>query len=273
VEGRLETMMQTVEQKTYRTMRQKLMTGAWQPGHQLSALAIAKQIGVSPTPVTQAIRRLETEGFVEVVPHLGAFVRRPKARELAEFFDIRRALELFAVRRATRIATEADLARLDGLIHDWERSTAGRAGGNEQDGKLIAQAVESDLFFHVVILEIAGSRRAMQIFRDCHLLTRQVDAPHYVADAGALAVEAADLAEHRAVLDAMRRRKPAEAAKTLDKNLRAGKTRLLSWVKSREGVADDAPGEPPAWAADVWAALGRVESYRPKRRAKNQSGA
>lgn len=252
--------MLTIEQKTYRTLRRQLLTGAWQPGHRLSALAIAKQIGVSPTPVTQAIRRLKSEGFVEVVPHMGAFVRRPRLRELAELFDLRRALEVFAVRQASRRITDEGLGRLEARITAWAEGIEARTGGREQDPDLIAQAFESDLFFHMIVMEIAGNRKAIQVFHDCHLLTRVFGAQPVAADAESLRMERQDLADHRTILDALRRRRGGEAARAMDHHLRRGKRTLLQTVKRSRAAGE--PAEPAPWSSGVAAALARAESYQ-----------
>src|SRR4051812_50159165 len=106
-------MTVTTEKKAYEHLRRKLALGTLTPGSRVSAIAVAKEIGVSATPVTQAMRRLEFEGLIELVPHLGTFVKKPDPREIEELYDLRIALETHAIAKAIPRLTEQDLAELE----------------------------------------------------------------------------------------------------------------------------------------------------------------
>ena len=122
------------------------MTGELKPGQRLSEVAVAKQLGVSPTPVREAFRDLEHDGLIVVKPHRGAVVRPLSHRDLAEMYSLRSHLERFAVRLAHPKLTGADFARLEGLIRQMENLA--------RDGDSAAM-VEADVEFHRVIVTLA----------------------------------------------------------------------------------------------------------------------
>src|SRR3982750_163958 len=99
--------------QVYATLRDAIIRAELPPGRKLSENELAGWLGVSRTPIREALVRLRDERLVEIVPQLGTFVSRisPQAVQDAQF--IREALECSAVRRAAARATEADLAGLE----------------------------------------------------------------------------------------------------------------------------------------------------------------
>jgi DNA-binding GntR family transcriptional regulator len=97
----------------YEKLRQKIVKGTLKPGQRLVMAEIAKSFGASETPVREAIRRLESEGYVSFTPHAGAVVTRTDERELSEIYLIRIALEALATRLAVPFLTARDLEWLE----------------------------------------------------------------------------------------------------------------------------------------------------------------
>ena len=84
-----------LKQKAYEYVLNKIMSGKLQPGTRLSEVAMAKEIGISPTPLREAYRQLASEGFVNYVPNSGIFVRDISATETRELYETREAIESF----------------------------------------------------------------------------------------------------------------------------------------------------------------------------------
>jgi DNA-binding GntR family transcriptional regulator len=93
-------------------IRQRISDGRLAPGDKMVERELAAELGVSRVPVREALRTLETEGFVQVVPRKGVVVRHLSRRDVEELFDVREALEVLATRRAAERATADELARL-----------------------------------------------------------------------------------------------------------------------------------------------------------------
>jgi DNA-binding GntR family transcriptional regulator len=106
--------MTTVISKTknvavYRKLRQAILKGKLKPGQKIVMADLAKTFGLSETPVREAIRRLESDGYVQFTPHTGAIVTKIDEDQLAEIYLIRIALEALATRLASPHITDKDI--------------------------------------------------------------------------------------------------------------------------------------------------------------------
>lgn len=131
----------------------RIRGGQLQPGARLRAEAVARDYGVSRTPVREAFRRLEAEGLVSVVPHVGAQVSQVSLAEIDELFEIRGALEVLAVQRAAGRADE-DLA--ERLREQLRRCEAVPPGDVER------MATENGRL-HALMYEAAGSPQLVRL--------------------------------------------------------------------------------------------------------------
>src|SRR6201995_3075492 len=82
-----------LREQAYKHIHGKLLAGELPAGHVLSEHSLAREIGISRTPVREAIQRLEQEGVLEQIPRYGTVVRRPERRDLEELYQLREALE------------------------------------------------------------------------------------------------------------------------------------------------------------------------------------
>lgn len=105
----IEEPIETAEGRIYVQIREAILSGKVEAGKPLREAQLAKQFGVSRTPVRAALSRLTAEGFVENRPNVGALVRNPSPAEANQILEVRRVLETFAADQAARYATEDDL--------------------------------------------------------------------------------------------------------------------------------------------------------------------
>jgi len=166
-------MHKTHSKRAYDHLRTKLISGEFSPGSRILYGPLGKELGISATPVREAIGQLANEGFVELVPQLGAVVRRVGRDELIELYEMREALEPYAAARAAeRIATD----RLDEVKAQLERmdALAGRvakAKGKAISKKVIQQFEKADLAFHMLIIDATGNRMMGRTVGNQRLLT------------------------------------------------------------------------------------------------------
>lgn len=201
-------------------LRQDIISGRHGPGSKLAPKAIADEYGVSFIPVREALRVLESEGFVEFLHNRGAWVTPMSGTDLLDLYDIRIELETQAVRRARPLTTES-LDRLDALL--TEATAADRRGDN-------ARIVEINRDFHMTIYDAAGSPRRMRLIEQLWLHSARyqrlsLEYRHDAADA-----------EHRAVLDHLRSNSPDRAADALGAHLRTTVSLLLSGIEQAESI-------------------------------------
>ena len=108
-------MATNLKKLAYDHIRMNLFNGNLSPGMLLSPVTLAKEIGVSHTPVREAISQLESEGLVEQLPRVGARVKVIDRRELEELFDLREMLEGGAAAKAAERITAGEIAELRDL--------------------------------------------------------------------------------------------------------------------------------------------------------------
>ena len=177
----------------FHTLRDAILKGKIEPGERLMEMHLAKKLGVSRTPIREAIRMLEQEGLAVTVPRKGAQVAKMSEKDLRDVLEIRDALDELAVKSACKKMTENGLKALDTAMTDFEIAIK---------GKEVRAIVEADETFHNVIYQAADNPRLMTIIRN---LKEQMYRYRYEyikdnADYDTL------LKEHRAIVDGLKRR-------------------------------------------------------------------
>ena len=165
---------------------------------------------MSRTPIREAIRQMEMEGFVEYVPRFGAVVRTPDRDELAEMYTVREALESYAAAEAASRISDEELARLDDLLRRMEEIADAFQSGSEPylEGDRLQRFLGIDLEFHRTIVRASGNRYMAKILEGTCLLARVFRSTFWVYTRQTIA-EANEL--HGRLLNALRRRNPEEA--------------------------------------------------------------
>lgn len=243
-------MSKTLGQPIYEHIRRNLLTGRYQPGQRIAELAIAKELGVSRAPVREAMRKLAGEELVELVPGMGAYIKTPTIDELAEFYDLREAIETHAVARAARRITRRQLRMLDeanrqryAVLRRFKDS--GRQDLTEEDA---VANFAADARFHRVILEAAGNSKMLTMVDDLKLMAR-VWAWRLDPAVFNLVAEYTDAYIcHRRIAGALRRRDARAARMWMRRHLR---TTFPRYQKQ----AAHTPGPPQLWSPAVLEAI------------------
>jgi DNA-binding GntR family transcriptional regulator len=161
-------------QRAYRHIRKKLLDGSVAPGSRLSYGTIGKEIGISATPVREAVGQLASEGFVELVPQLGAVVRELSREEAVELYELREALESYAAAHASERISSRQLDELKANLSQSEKLVEKvRSSGKARADKSTAKKFHGlDLAFHMTVIEASRNRRMLKVVGDSHILTR-----------------------------------------------------------------------------------------------------
>ena len=141
----------------FTTLREAILRGQLQSGDRLREIHLAQQLGVSRTPVREAIRKLELEGLVLTIPRKGAVVANIAQKDLEDVLEVRCALEELAVRKACRKMTAEQLPLLIKAADTFEECIQ----SEDLEG-----AAQADVDFHEVIIEAAQNHRLIEILSD-----------------------------------------------------------------------------------------------------------
>jgi DNA-binding GntR family transcriptional regulator len=138
----------------FESLREAIITGRLRPGEHLMETQLAEELGVSRTPIREAIRKLELEGLVLMIPRKGAYVSQLSMKDIADVFEIRRALEGLAARLAAERATDEEVDRLERAIIQ----IAEVAQTDDLNG-----AVALDTGFHEELMKASHNPRLSQL--------------------------------------------------------------------------------------------------------------
>jgi DNA-binding GntR family transcriptional regulator len=143
-------------------LMEDILSGRLQPGERIVETRVAKELGLSQTPVREALRDLELLGFVVTSAFRGATVRRVSPEDWAEIYPIRAALEGVAARTAAMRISDEDVRLLRELIEAM-RSASQRGDKHA--------TIEADIEFHARIVDLSGNRVLKQLWQSLRLAT------------------------------------------------------------------------------------------------------
>jgi DNA-binding GntR family transcriptional regulator len=207
--GRIRT--QSLADQARDRIRQAIFEGRMQPAERLTIERIAAEFGISRTPVREALKALETDGIVRILPHRGAIVERFDEAELHDRYSVRALLEGYAAERACRNQSPVLAATLAARCRALEEAAA-RTAPDDLDAVRVLVELNAD--FHDEILRASGSTTAI---RQLAALTMPLAYRLYhwrVPDRRQVSIDC-----HRRIVQAFAKRRPKEARRLLEEHV------------------------------------------------------
>ncbi|MCI6202832.1 MAG: GntR family transcriptional regulator [Lachnospiraceae bacterium] len=186
----------------FNTLREAILKGDLKPGERLMELQLASKLGVSRTPIREAIRMLEQEGLAVTTPRKGAEVAKMTLKDMEDVLEIRDALDELAVRIACQKISDEQLRQLEDMKELFEKST--------QTGN-VKKIAEADVTFHDVIYEATGNPKLVTLLNN---LREQVYRyrVEYIKDPKNYPTL---IAEHEAILESLKNRDVKNAVEAM----------------------------------------------------------
>ncbi|MBR6148108.1 MAG: GntR family transcriptional regulator [Lachnospiraceae bacterium] len=206
----------------FKTLRQAILTGELKPGERLMEIHLANKLGVSRTPIREAIRQLELEGLVIMVPRKGAQVASITEKSLTDVLEVRLALEKLAVELACKRISYEQKEILKEKMLEFEQLAG------TDDASLIARA---DVAFHDAIFESTGNMRLGQMVNN---LAEQMYRYRfeYIKD---ISGHEKLVSEHRLIYDAIIRADIEEATKQISVHIKNQEASIIDQIRSEKG--------------------------------------
>ncbi len=183
---------QTLREKILETIRDAILKGSMKPGERVSEPELAERFGISRTPIREAFRQLESEGYLKVIPRKGAVVASLSERDIEEFYAIKIILEGFAAKMAAEKLSMKDIEKLESInqrlaqiakdgdvknffrVHNEFHEVFIKAAGNERLYEMINQLVMKFKRLRLASLSVPGRmeisveehRNMIQAFKD-----------------------------------------------------------------------------------------------------------
>ena len=215
-------------QRAYQLLRRDIVAGVIAAGSKLAENDLAEQYGLSRTPIREALRRLQSEGLVEVEPNRGARVVDWHNFDVEGIYDLREALEAFITRRAaTRISTEK-IKELAAVCDEMEHVTT---TGSASDPSVMTAFAELNARFHGSIAEYADAPYAVPARNVVVVLPLILQALHQYAPLG----YSRSNQHHRELLDAFTARDPDWAEAIMRTHVVSSKSALMRRLAQQAG--------------------------------------
>ncbi len=184
----------------FHTLRRAILTGQLKPGERLMEVHLANKLGVSRTPIREAIRKLELEGLVTMIPRRGAEVAQITEKSLKDVLEVRRALDVLSVELACERITKEEMEELYRACQEFEKAA------REKEPSVIAQA---DVRLHDIIVDATRNQRLKQLVNN---LSEQMYRYRFVYIQEANQYENL-IEEHREVYESIAERNKERAAR------------------------------------------------------------
>ncbi|SHM16747.1 DNA-binding transcriptional regulator, GntR family [Caldanaerovirga acetigignens] len=211
----------SLRNKIYQYLKNAILNGVYKPGESLIEMKIAKELGVSRTPVREAIRQLELEGLVSSIPNKGVIVEGVTEQDVEDIYTIRKMIEGLAARWAAEKITPEQLKELKDVVDLMEFYT--------KRGE-IDKVSELDTRFHDIIFKACKSRPLESVLTNFH---------HFIQRARLVSIKSGgrapvSLEEHKEIYTALEARDPEAAEKAMIKHVEKARRNLHPYLEGHK---------------------------------------
>lgn len=224
--GSLVIEHDNLDDKIYQRLKTMITEGDLEPGKRILQEQLTREMGVSRTPLVNALKRLAQEGLLEWLPRRAIYVKRFTPREVAQIFEVREALEPMAARLATGRIDPAEVEELDEMFKEFTENPTPAA---------VRRYLKCDRHFHWRLVELAGNPFLAAAMESVNMMISayQVGIPRSLAES---------LPEHRAILEALRNQDPEASEQAMRIHIRRSKEKLKKDAELEEAAESrDAP--------------------------------
>lgn len=210
---------QNLDQQVYQAVKLMIIERKLTPGAKIIQDKLAQELGVSRTPLVNALKKLEHEKIVAAIPRRGFFVRLFTKQEMMQIFELREVLEGLVARRAAAQITETQITTLRHFF-----------SGFQQDEQLedLKKYAHEDRHFHSFLIEVGGKGFLADILETYNILTLSYQ---MIAQEGLVRAPRETLPEHLAIIEAISRRDNVEAETRIRRHLQTSREQLLKSIE------------------------------------------
>ena len=213
---------QTLREKILETIRDAILKGTLKPGEKVAEPELAERFGISRTPIREAFRQLESEGYLTVIPRKGAVVTALSEQDVQEFYAIKSILEGYAAELAASRLTEKEIEKLE-AINERLKTLA-----KEGDVKAFFRVHNE---FHELFLKASGNSKLYELIQQLGLKFNRLRMAS-LSVAGRMEIS---VAEHDNLLKAFRKHDGSMAEDLVKKTAAIGGSVLLESLASVDG--------------------------------------
>jgi DNA-binding GntR family transcriptional regulator len=224
----------TRRQIAYRHVLRRLVARGFPVGQTVREVQLAKELRMSRAPIREALHQLANEGWLQMIPGRGGFVREHSRREIIELFDLRQCLEAYAAYRAATRIKSSELAQLDDTCRAMSEVLREVKDGRFEklSEPMALKFARADTVFHTVIGKASRNQQLQASMRNLRLLVRSVTHQPDPSLFHLLTVLTTVYKFHRRVISSLRRKDAAGARRWMNRYVRESKRRFLKQLNS-----------------------------------------
>lgn len=213
---------ENLDHKVYRQVKSMILEQKLKPGTKIYQEKLANDLGISRTPLVNALKKLEQERLITAIPRRGFYVRRFSKQEMIRIFELREVLEGLAARRASLCISDGQVQKLQGFFKGLKVSI---------DAKSIEKYAKEDRRFHNFLIEIGGDELLSGILETYSIITSS----YLVGFRGGLVRPPKEtLPEHRAIIEAIMKKDPDQAEQAARLHLRRSREKLIKEIEGEK---------------------------------------
>ena len=205
----------------FNTLRQAILRGELQPGERLLEIHLADKLGVSRTPIREAIRKLELEGLVLMIPRKGAVVAEITEKSLRDVLEVRRALEELAMKLACEKILDEEIEELKAAAKEFENAL--------KTGDVTVYA-EADVKFHDIIYRTTDNQRLIQLLYNLREQMYRYRVEYLKREDSHETL----LAEHQYIIETLEKRDAKEAVKAVCEHIDNQVTAVTDTIRTKK---------------------------------------
>jgi DNA-binding GntR family transcriptional regulator len=221
--------VENLSARVYNQIKHLILCNEIMPGQKLYHQQLSERLGVSRTPVREALTRLVQEGYVSFLPKRGFTCKEIRLQEAEELYELREALEAFAVEKAIEILDDETIEQLRAKMNSY---------GRDVNNRFTRERLVFDQDVHLAIAELSGNETLQNMLRHIFeriVLKRRTDSI-YDPSRGTTAHQ-----EHLRLLAAMEQRDTTRAVAIVRSHIQAGKQNVIADLRQRQAIRELRP--------------------------------
>ena len=203
----------------FNTLRQAILRGELKPGERLMEIQLANKLGVSRTPIREAIRKLELEGLVLMIPRKGAEVAEITEKNMRDVLEVRKALEELAVQLACDKITKEEIEEMKKAAEDFKKILK---------SKDITEIAEADVRFHDIIYMATDNQKLIQLLNNLREQMYRYRVEYLKRE------EAQLIAEHAAIIEYISKGEKKAATDIMCKHIDNQVTTVIDVIRTKQ---------------------------------------
>jgi DNA-binding GntR family transcriptional regulator len=215
---------ENLKEKVYWVIKNRILSFELKPGEKIQESEIAQELGVSRTPVREALNKLEQEGLIKIFSNKGYFVSDVTSKEIEELYEIREVLEILAIRSSARHSRQEDWAHLEQILlkNDKDRNSEKPTG----------QLFKDSHRFHEEIARISGNRSLQQIL---NAISEKINRLQWM---DIFFIDRAKISrdEHLEILKCLKRGKIEQAVTLTQRHIQHSKKNILHLLNKKKDL-------------------------------------